>query len=112
MRFPQVQIGQRFSYQGKQYTKTGPLTASEEGTGQSRLIMKAAEVTLLDQSDTGRPQALHRSYSRDEVESLLQAYRSRLGEALAWATEAEGVLDREAIMALIERQPLFPPDNP
>lgn len=48
MRFPHLPIGQRFSFKGKTYTKTGPLTASEEETGKSQLIMKSAEVMPLE----------------------------------------------------------------
>ena len=107
MKFPQVSIGQRFAYQGRQYTKTGPLTASEEGTGQNRLIMKSAEVSLLDGPGGGQPQAQKRNYSREEVETLLGDYRSALQKALLEAVDAKGALDRQGILELIGRQPLF-----
>lgn len=42
MRFPQLKIGQQFEYQGKRYTKTGPLIASEGGTGASAMIRRSA----------------------------------------------------------------------
>ena len=76
MRFPQLPIGQRFRYQGKVFSKTGPLTASEEGTGNSRLIMKSAEVTLLDLAASALE--AKQQFTRQEVEALCARFQAEL----------------------------------
>ena len=100
MRFPQVQIGQQFTYKDKRYTKTGPLTASEEGSGQQRMIPRAAEVTLLNA--VGEPvKVIKQRYSRQEVLSALAAFKSSLAEQYR-AAAVEGGLSLEQALALLE----------
>jgi hypothetical protein len=77
MRFPQVKIGQRFSFEDKRYTKTGPLTASEEGSGRHCMIRRSAEVIPLDMVDT--PPRQHREhFTRDEVLNVIFQFRRYL----------------------------------
>lgn len=102
MRFPQVKTGQRFTYQGMQYTKTGPLTASEEGSGEQRMIMRSAEVTLLDavcKPETSTKQ----QYTRSELEAEIQRFKTSLAIGVKAAAEDDGVLQLEHVLALIER---------
>jgi len=47
MKFSQVPIGEMFNYQGNDYTKSGPLTATTESDGKSKLIPRSANVKLL-----------------------------------------------------------------
>jgi hypothetical protein len=103
MRFPQVRIGQRFAYQGRQYTKTGPLTASEEGTGSQRMIMRAAEVTLLEASGDDAARPYKQRYKRAEVERVLRGFRRALSERVAAAAGSDGRLTLEQVLQLIER---------
>ncbi|MBL3590286.1 MAG: polysulfide reductase chain A [gamma proteobacterium endosymbiont of Lamellibrachia anaximandri] len=78
MKFPHLPIGQRFRFQDKLYTKTGPLTASEEGSGNSRLMMKSAEVEPLDLQVEKKPKGA-RSFSQQQVRGLFdQACRDLL----------------------------------
>ncbi|MET0075962.1 MAG: hypothetical protein ABW130_17050 [Candidatus Thiodiazotropha lotti] len=51
MRFPLLKPGQKFIYQEKRYTKTGPMTVSEEESGKTCMIRRSAEVTLLQGHD-------------------------------------------------------------
>jgi len=44
MKFQQLPVGQRFEWLGECYCKAGRLTASHEGSGQQRLIMRSADV--------------------------------------------------------------------
>ena len=39
-----------FTYQGKTYTKSGPLTASLEGDGRNKLIPRSADVQATDKN--------------------------------------------------------------
>ncbi|MCU7814464.1 MAG: hypothetical protein KZQ81_04450 [Candidatus Thiodiazotropha sp. (ex Rostrolucina anterorostrata)] len=93
MRFPQLKIGQRFEYQGKKFTKTDPLTASEEGTGASRMIRRSAKVMLLDGtvSETSLQQ-VKQSYSWEEVVELCREYRSKLTLELQQIADENGSL--------------------
>jgi hypothetical protein len=100
MRFPQVAIGQLFTYQGKHYTKTGPLTASEEGGDTQRMIPRAAEVTLIDAA--GSPvQELKQRYNRSEVNALLQRFKADLVGRLEEMAARDGTLDLEQVVGLI-----------
>ncbi|RDH82039.1 MAG: hypothetical protein DIZ78_16540 [endosymbiont of Escarpia spicata] len=69
MKFPHLPIGQRFRFQDKLYTKVGPLTASEEGSGNNRLMMKSAEVDPLDIQVEKKPKGA-RSFSEQQVRRL------------------------------------------
>ena len=48
MKFPQLQIGQRFAYQGKTYRKATPLLADLEDAEGQRLIPRSAMVEPLE----------------------------------------------------------------
>ncbi len=69
MKFPHLPIGQRFRFQDKLYTKIGPLTASEEGSGNNRLMMKSAEVEPLDLQVETKPKG-SRSFSGQQIRTL------------------------------------------
>lgn len=102
MRFPRVKIGQRFTFQGKRYTKTGPLTASEEGTGSPRMIQRSAEVTLLDVPTDSSKLPFKASYSRAELESAVASYRGLLEKRFKQAAGADGNLTLERILTLLD----------
>lgn len=101
MRFPQVPIGQRFTFQGKQYTKTGPLTASEEHTGSQRLLPRSAEVILLDAAGQAVKEIKQR-YKRAEMVRLLASFKAELVESLREAAAEDGTLTLEQVVSLIE----------
>ena len=100
MRFPQVAVGQRFEFQGRRYTKNGPLTASEEDSGQQRMIPRAAEVALLDTD--GKPvKEVKQRYSRAEVSGLLQRFREDLVARLEVMEDPDGTVRLEQVVELI-----------
>jgi hypothetical protein len=103
MRFPQVAIGQRFAYQGKHYTKNGPLTASEEGRAEQRMIPRSAEVILIDTA--GKPvKEIKQRYKRAEVELLVKRFKAGLVGRLREMAAGEEVLGVDQVIALIESQ--------
>ncbi|MEN8166606.1 MAG: polysulfide reductase chain A [Pseudomonadota bacterium] len=105
MRFPHLPIGQRFSFKGRTYTKTGPLTASEEESGRSRLIVKSAEVTPLELS--GQPVSDKREqFSRAEVTELFLQYRAELRHAVLARAEDQASLPWEDLLELIDAHEL------
>ncbi|RLJ19858.1 hypothetical protein DJ030_04205 [bacterium endosymbiont of Escarpia laminata] len=69
MKFPHLPIGQRFRFQDKLYTKVGPLTASEEGSGNNRLMIKSAEIEPLDMQVETQPKG-SRSFSEQQIRTL------------------------------------------
>lgn len=83
MKFQQLAMGARFEYEGKSYTKIGPLTAINEA-GEQRMIPRFAVLTpvegsvveaaptrncLLEESVVGAAMATY----HDECEQLLNA---------------------------------------
>lgn len=104
MRFPQVQVGQQFTFQERRYTKTGPLTASEEGSGSQRMIPRSAEVTLLNA--VGEPtRVIKQRYSRAEMERALAVFRTTLAARLRSAA-VDGSLSLEQALALLDETEL------
>jgi hypothetical protein len=101
MRFPQVEIGQRFSFQGRRYTKTGPLTASEEGTGSQRMIQRSAEVALLD-APAEPARSLRRGHRRAELERAVASYRRTLERRFRQAVDGDGKLRLETALDLLD----------
>ncbi|MEW7987730.1 MAG: polysulfide reductase chain A [Candidatus Thiodiazotropha endolucinida] len=108
MRFPQLKIGQQFEYQGKRYTKTGPLTASVEGTGVSAMIRRSAEVTPIDGAVSGvLKKQVKQSYSREEVIELCKGYRTRLNQESQKMADVDGTLQLEQLLVLIKDNGMF-----
>jgi hypothetical protein len=103
MRFPQLRIGQKFEYQGKQYTKTGPLTASELGTGTSAMIRRSAEVTLVEDRGCETPNdQIKQNYTRQEILELFQQYKSNLANQLRLMASDRGDLQLEPVLEVID----------
>lgn len=46
MKFYLLPVGDTFSFQGKQYTKSGPLTASSADTGSNKMIPRSANIQV------------------------------------------------------------------
>ncbi len=101
MRFPQVKIGQRFTFQNEVYTKTGPVTASKEGSGEQRMIMRSAEVSLLDETEGVIPSSKQK-YTRSEMQAGLTRLKSNLAAAVKSAADEDGNLSLEVVLSLIE----------
>jgi hypothetical protein len=103
MRFPQLKVGQQFEYQGKRYTKTGPLTASEEGTGANAMIRRSAEVSLIEAGKFEMPaEQIKQNFSRQEMLEIFQEYKSNLTSELRRMASEEGGLKLEPVLKLID----------
>ncbi|OOZ37654.1 hypothetical protein [Solemya velesiana gill symbiont] len=48
MKFHQLPIGATFEFQGKRYSKSGPMTVVESETAKSKMMMRAAAVKPLE----------------------------------------------------------------
>lgn len=48
MKFPHLAIGERFVFEGHTYRKTGPIAATDEASGQTRMIPRYARLSPVD----------------------------------------------------------------
>lgn len=76
MKFVQVADGQQFEYQGKTYTKKGPLMAVDD-TGSSKLLPRSAVVKLL--TGIAPPPASDKNRSI-KVEQVIDAFETFYGQ--------------------------------
>ncbi|MBV2136465.1 MAG: hypothetical protein KUF79_06650 [Candidatus Thiodiazotropha sp. (ex Ctena orbiculata)] len=103
MRFPQLTIGQQFEYQGKRYTKTGPMTATEESTGASTMIRRSAEViVVVDVQVEPSTKQVKKSYNRRELLELCQEYKTKLHSQLRQMATDEGGLQLDPVLNVID----------
>ena len=72
MRFPQLDIGDRFEYQGKIWIKNGPLTAVRQSDGQSAMIPRYASVGRIEAVEQGEAE------ESSEVQGISPAELDRL----------------------------------
>lgn len=93
MKFPQLNIGQRFEWRGRIYTKSGPVAAVDVETRQAQMIPRSA---LVNPVDGNQPPPVRRApeIRPEQLEPLLAAYRR---ETLAWAA---GHLEQASSAAL------------
>ncbi len=77
MKFSQVKIGDQFSYQGEDYTKSGPLTATLESDGRSKLVPRSANVKLLNNDTQQQLLAEDYSLSASRVMDTINRYHAR-----------------------------------
>ncbi|MES9854720.1 MAG: hypothetical protein ABW170_23160 [Candidatus Thiodiazotropha sp. L084R] len=105
MRFPHLKIGQGFIYQGKRYSKTGPMTASEEESGESCMIRRSAEVMTLENSEEVKP-TLPNSFSQDQVVELLEAYKDELKASLQATMKEQVKVSPSDLLACVDRVPV------
>ena len=108
MKFPQLAIGARFTFEGKTYTKTGPLTACEQAGGKSQLMRKSAVVEPLDQAQEPARREL-RQYSETEVRRLCDDYRGQLRERFSQLAGDAGGLSIDQVLELLD-DPSLPLD--
>jgi hypothetical protein len=85
MKFQSFAVGARFEFEGKVYTKTGPLTAATEEGGQ-RMIPRSALLKPLDAPVEPPPR---RGRKLDEA-SVLTAFEAFHGECARLLAEAAG----------------------
>lgn len=97
MKLQDIPIGGRFEYEGKVFTKTGPLTASSEQDGQ-RMIPRYANLRLLDQPALEeRPGGVRRRLDETAVKTAFHAFYERCA----------GLVDSAALPALAEAREDF-----
>lgn len=97
MKLQDIPIGGRFEYEGKIFTKTGPLTASSEQEGQ-RMIPRYANLRPLDQPPLeNKPGGLRRRLDETAVKTAFHAFYER----------CSGLVDASSLPALAEAREDF-----
>ena len=83
MKFYLLPIGEKFTYQGVQYTKSGPLTASSDENGQNKMIPRSANIqTDADVSSADSDVVESKMLSTSDVTNLVNAFYINAGECL------------------------------
>ncbi len=95
-KFSLLAIGETFDYQGEQYTKSGPLTASRIDNGSHRMIPRSAIVAPLS---GGTSPALAVETKQLPAEQVLEAFEHYHKGCLEWLAMTEKV--DEALAARI-----------
>jgi hypothetical protein len=95
VKFQHLAIGARFEFEGKVYTKTGPVSASS-GQGGSRMIPRYASLSPLDGS---APPAKPEPKRKLDEAAVLAAFEEFYGECLRRLDDP----DRLAMEAAKER---------
>lgn len=91
MKFSLLPVGARFEFEGKAYTKTGPIAATSEDGGQ-RMIPRYAALRPLDGSmppEAPKPAAI---LDRAAVRRAFEAFCREEGQVLDEAVEDDGRL--------------------
>lgn len=83
MKFYLVPIGEQFSFAGQDYTKSGPLTASAETDGKSKMIPRSANVKLLSSVAPILQESVNdKLVSAVDVSNAVSAYHNECLECL------------------------------
>ncbi len=85
MKFSALAIGQRFRFQGGEYTKTSPLMAEACAGGERRLLPRSAEVAPLDNSAaaSGELPTPPSEVPLEQLDRVMQQLAGELNEIIA-----------------------------
>lgn len=98
MKFQLLPLGARFEFEGRVYTKTGPLTASGEDGGQ-RMIPRFAALKPLDGAVPKTPPASERKVDETRVRVALEAFHGECARLLqTLATDPEQAQAARALL--------------
>ncbi len=89
MKFQLLPLGARFEFEGRVYTKTGPLTASGEEGGQ-RMIPRFATLKPLDGDVPKAPPNIERKLDETTVRVALEAFHGECARLLRTVAEDPG----------------------
>ncbi|MFO7594137.1 MAG: hypothetical protein R6X15_08860 [Pseudomonadota bacterium] len=93
-RFTLLPLGECFEYQGEQYSKTGPLTATKLKDNRRRMIPRSAMVMPLTDTAAPPPPDTSKSSTLDAA-ATLAAFEHYHNGCLEWLRLAEKELSRE-----------------
>ena len=80
MKFQHLEIGQRFEFEDKIYSKTGPVSAVEEASGKQRMIPRYAVLKPLGETPKIAKHTVPDMLSRAEVLAAFDAFCAECGD--------------------------------
>lgn len=102
-KFTLIPVGECFEYQGKQYSKSGPLTAIALSSNRQRMIPRSAMVMPVTAESAaaaaGEPQPTAFSLDSSDVENAFELYHNGCTE---WLRLAEKELSEETARQIRE----------
>jgi hypothetical protein len=87
MKFDELQMGQRFEWNGVIYVKAGPVVAREEATGKSRMIPRYAVLKPVRETPAVSEKAAPKTLSRDAVVSAFDLFYAECGAVVAQCSD-------------------------
>lgn len=91
-KFSLLAIGDAFEYQGEQYTKSGPLTASRLDNGSQRMIPRSAVVAPLSATISTVSEVKAKQLPAEEVLEAFEQYHKGCKEWLAMTEKVDEAL--------------------
>jgi hypothetical protein len=110
MKFPQLPIGQSFTWQGEVYCKTSPIAATHISSGQTRMIPRSATPIPLGEAKALPADPAPERIERVRAEAALEALHRRCLDILTHSLpEAAAAEARAALAEALETEREFPP---
>lgn len=104
MKFHDLEIGQRFEFEGAAYVKTSPVLAGQVEGGGSKFMARYLAVKLLDGAASSAQAAQKKMLRAGEVLSAFEAYHSACREELEKLAGALPAIRLEALLDAIEEK--------
>ena len=96
MKFDELQMGQRFEWNGVIYVKAGPVVAREEATGKSRMIPRYAVLKSVGEMPAVSKKVEKKMVSRDAVVAAFDSFYAECGEIVEKCLDPEAEVRLEA----------------
>lgn len=96
MKFQQLQVGQRFEFEGKVYVKTGPVAAAEEGAGKQRMVPRYAVLKPVGEAPAASLKKAPKMLSKELILSLFDGFYAECTDILVRSPNPEAKARLEA----------------
>ncbi len=96
MKFEQMQMGQRFEWNGVLYVKAGPVVAREEATGKSRMIPRYAALKPVGEMAAVSKKEAPKMVAREAVIAAFDVFYAECGEIVEKCSDLEARARLEA----------------
>lgn len=96
MKFDELQMGQRFEWNGVVYVKAGPVVAREEATGKSRMIPRYAVLKPVGEIPAVSKKKAQEMVPRAVVLEAFELFYAECSEIVARCSESEAMQRLEA----------------
>lgn len=96
MKFDELQMGQRFEWNGVTYVKAGPVVAREESTGKSRMIPRYAVLKPVGEVAAASKKTAPKMLSTDAVMAAFDPFYAVCVELIAQAHDSDAKASLES----------------